>query len=142
MFACLLFSDFVERSTPLQTSKTRDPWFQSESFCHRQAIGLSCFLPDIVACSVFMTLIDCDHRTSVADAADELIAVADRIFPYAPELAQFYAAIAKGLCGSCDSIADTHFMEFLLPAGCSIAVDGTFTEGPAQINVVIPGVDE
>ncbi|MDB5389113.1 MAG: hypothetical protein JWM11_4759 [Planctomycetaceae bacterium] len=88
-----------------------------------------------------MTLIEANYRTGIADAADELTAVAERIFPYAPDLAQFYAAIAKGLCGSCDLIAGIHYMDFDLPEGCSIAVDGRLTPGPARINVAVPGID-
>lgn len=86
-----------------------------------------------------MNLIDSDHRTGVADAADELNAVADRIFIHAPELAEFYAAIAKGLRGSCDLVGESYFMDFRLPQGCRLAVDGDFAEGADWINIAITG---
>lgn len=83
-------------------------------------------------------------RKRVDEAADELIAVAEKIRKHHPELASAYRAFGQGLRGSHNLTAGMHYVAFHLPKDCFIGLEGASiqrTQGPVDVHIMMPGCD-
>lgn len=79
-------------------------------------------------------------RKEIDSAASALIAVAEKLKPTSPMLADVYKALGQGLDSSHYKNEGERHIHFELPAGCEIALMGKkseFMSGPAQIGLTV-----
>lgn len=87
-----------------------------------------------------MTQITPTLRKEIDSAASALIAVAEKLKPTSPMLADIYKALGQGLDSSHYQNEGERHLNFELPAGCEIALIGKkseFTSGPALVRVTV-----
>ena len=91
-----------------------------------------------------MSVIPLLLRRQIGTASYELIAVAEKLRPAFPTLAEVYKALGQAIDSSQNKYENKHIISFELPANCQVTASGksvTYWDGPVTISLLVDETD-